>query len=111
VEASVSDHRSQCERILELLRRADGEWVGAPTLALVSIQYSSRLWTIRHRWGIAVENKVETVNGTKCGWFRIVPEAEKRAMAALVPAPEPESKPDATLFDLGKRSIQHRDDG
>ncbi len=64
-------HKTQEARILELLVRAHGAWVPAPELAAVSLQYSSRVFSLR-RAGLAIENKIENASeGSRRGYFRL----------------------------------------
>ncbi len=62
--------RNQCGRVLGLLIEARGGWVPAPALAAVSLQYCSRIFSLR-RAGLAIENKVEIRDGIKRGYFRL----------------------------------------
>jgi hypothetical protein len=73
--------------MLGRLVRAHGGWVPAPELAECGgLQFSARLFEIRHDLGFNVENRIETVNGTKKSWYR------------LRPGPQP-SKPQTTPIE------------
>lgn len=68
----MTDARSQRDKTLAVLVAARGEWVPATKLAAISLQYSSRVFEIRKKLGIAVENRTTIVNGVKHGEFRLV---------------------------------------
>ncbi|MGH9503832.1 MAG: hypothetical protein ACRD20_13345 [Terriglobales bacterium] len=65
----MSRKASHSERILNLLQASWPNWVPAPELAKISLQYSARIFSLRKHFEIA--NKVEIRNGTKCGFFRL----------------------------------------
>ena len=70
-KAETSHRRNQCERILELLRGANGQWVPLPRILDLRIsQYSARIFTLR-REGHQIENKTQTVDGRRHSWFRL----------------------------------------
>ena len=99
----MADSLTQEERILNVLRAAWPEWVPAPQLAQISLQYSARIFSLRKRYEIS--NRVEIVNGVRHGFFKLGPHpipnnrelrAQRRATAEEMPKPQPA----ATLFDL-----------
>ena len=104
---------SQEERILWQLSAAFPEWVPAPSLAKISLQYSSRIFSLRHKgWQIA--NRVEVRNGVKQGYFRLAtpgtfpnPQHGRSATSTLIQKPAPGG--DMSLF--GNLALEHRDDG
>ena len=108
--ANGSIHRNaiQSDRILSILRSANGTWVPLPEiLALGIAQYNSRIWDLRKR-GLNIENRTETVDGVRHSWFRFVesPAPEPPAPQAIKPAVEWKDRPRITglpLFDLGVR--------
>jgi len=62
------------------------QWVPLPEILSLRIsQYSARIHEARHKWGLKIENRTETVNGAKHSWFRLL-ESESRAPAEW-PAP------------------------
>jgi hypothetical protein len=65
---------TQEDKILDLLRSSYPNWVSAPELASISLQYNARIFALRRR-GWTILNKVKTVNGVKHGSFRLAPEA------------------------------------
>jgi hypothetical protein len=66
---------SQCGRILRLLQANAGAWVSLPEiLALKISQYGTRIKELRDEWGFTIENRIETVNGARHSWFRLVNE-------------------------------------
>lgn len=99
-------HKSQGDRILELLKSRPE--VSALELAGVSLQYSARVVELR-RAGHKISNRVETVNGSKRGYFRL--ERPK----ALTPQPSPSKDGDGhALFSAEQLSgcaTEWRDDG
>lgn len=99
--------KTQSERIVALLRERRGEWVPAPELARISLQYSARLHHIRHEMHLPVVNRVDWVNGAKHGFFKLLSEIEQRALACIAPV----RAETASLFRDGELREQHRDDG
>jgi hypothetical protein len=69
----VTDARKTGEqRILAILQSAWPNEVPAPTLANISLQYSSRIHGLRKK-GWIICNRLAIVNGTKHGFFRLGP--------------------------------------
>jgi hypothetical protein len=100
---------TQEARILLLLQAAFPNWVPAPRLADISLQYSSRIFALR-RQGWKISNKIEICGGEKRGYFRLGPvplprSRELRASQQKVADPLID-RPDS-LFD----DERHRDDG
>jgi biotin operon repressor len=102
----------QRERVLQILQAANGAWVPLPEiLALGIAQYSARIHELRRelrREGFDIENRMESLGGSRHSWFRLVP----RAIQPPTPKPEPadeipwEQRQPVTglpLFDLGLR--------
>jgi hypothetical protein len=92
--------RTQEDGILAILESRGSEWTPAPDLARISLQYGRAIYVLRKRRGIAIENKVEIVDGVRHGFFRLAPSPRttvtKKSLADETPS----------LFgDL------HRDDG
>jgi hypothetical protein len=99
----VTDALTQEQRILNLLHAAWPEWVPAPELARISLQYCARIFSLRKRFQIS--NRVKTINGRRCGFFKLGPppipsnrelRAQRRATAEQMPQPQLAE----TLFDL-----------
>jgi len=64
---------TQTDRIVALLRERSPNWVPlTEILGLRISQYAARIYQARHEWGLNIENRVETVNGKKHSWFRLV---------------------------------------
>jgi hypothetical protein len=63
--------KHQEDRILWLLQSAWPNWVPAPALSRIALQYGSRIFTLRHRRGILIANRVRIVDGVKHGEFRL----------------------------------------
>ena len=79
--SSLESRPTQTGRIVDLLRSHKGQWVPLPEILSLGIsQYSARIHEARHRWGLDIENRVETVNGKKHSWFRLL-ESEPEAQA------------------------------
>ena len=53
---------TQCDLILQALQAANGEWVSMPQLAAAgeSLNVHSRIDELRHKRGIAIENRTES---------------------------------------------------
>jgi hypothetical protein len=111
------DPRTQEERILFLLQEAWPNWVSAPELAKISLQYSARIHALRHKRGVPISNKVERqADGKKHGYFRFGPAPTPRSSvlrqqktaqtSAAVPADQDHIP---LLFD--NLTPRHRDDG
>ena len=96
---------TQETRILALLQASWPEWVPAPTLAAVSLQYAARIHALRKR-GWLIANRIETKNGIKRGFYRLgprpIPPSSELRPAKRAPMPAP------MLFDPPEG---HRDDG
>jgi hypothetical protein len=63
----------QSEKLLALLRSAHGAWVPLPDiLALGLAQYNARIWDLRNKRGLNIENRTEIIKGVRHSWFRLV---------------------------------------
>jgi len=69
-DAPQSARKSQRQQILKLLLDARGQWVPAPTLAAISLQYSARVRELRLD-GWRIDNRCPVVRGVKRGEFRL----------------------------------------
>jgi hypothetical protein len=70
--ATLQRRPTQCERILEVLRDANGEWVPLPKiLALGIAQYNARIFQLRAA-GHDIENRTEEVDGETHSWYRLL---------------------------------------
>jgi len=69
-DAPHGARRSQRQQILKLLLDARGQWVPAPALAAISLQYSARVRELRLD-GWRVDNRCPVVRGVKRGEFRL----------------------------------------
>lgn len=81
---------TQAEKILWLLHSAWPNWVPAPELAKISLQYSARIFSLRKKgWQIA--NRVEMVDGKRHGEFRLGarPVPSSVELRRAVPSPTP----------------------
>jgi hypothetical protein len=102
--------RTQEQRILYLLQAAWPNWMPAPVLARVSLQYGARIFALRRK-GWMIDNRVEIVDGVRHGSFRLgsAPVSSSRELRQCQEPPTPEA---ATLFgDLTPETMRHRDDG
>ena len=72
---SRTDSRnSQRGRALRLLIEARGGWVSAPELANVGgLQFQTRVYELRHKLGLHIENYVECRGGKRFSRYRLVP--------------------------------------
>jgi hypothetical protein len=109
----VSDARkSQGDRILWVLQAGWPNWVPAPELAKISLQYNARIFSLRRR-GWLIPNRVEVVDGVRHGFFRLGPRPvlsskELRQRAGRSPI----TPVSGSLFgDLTPETARHRDDG
>ncbi len=68
----MSLRQTQRDRILDLLRSREGEWVALPQILDLHIgQYNARILELR-RAGIEIENKTERDQaGVTHSWYRI----------------------------------------
>jgi hypothetical protein len=99
----TSRNTIQSERILAVLRSANGAWVPLPEiLALGVAQYNARIFELR-RHGLTIENRTETVDGVRHSWFRLVDPPAATGPEPSKPAVEWKDRPRLTglpLFDL-----------
>jgi hypothetical protein len=100
--------RSQQKRILWALQAAFPDWVPAPALSRISLQYSARIYTLR-KAGWQIANRVEVgSDGVKRGYFRL-------ATPGTLPNPTSKTGPppiaDNSLFGTITPVQRHRDDG
>jgi hypothetical protein len=49
-----------------------GEWVEAPRLAKISLQYCRVIASLRRKHFV-IENRVETIRGVRHGFYRLIP--------------------------------------
>lgn len=69
--AMTDARKTQESRILWLLQASWPNWVPAPELAKISLQYSRAIHSLRHRDGWLIENDIRTVDGKKHGFFKL----------------------------------------
>jgi hypothetical protein len=69
--AEQSSYRTQRDRILQLLRDANGGWVPLPELVKLAAQYSARVAELRAQ-GHVIENRTEWAGRQRHCWFRLV---------------------------------------
>jgi hypothetical protein len=73
---------TQESRIRQLLEEQSGDgWVSALELSRISLQYCARICCLR-KAGMKIENRIETVDGTRHGFYRI---ARPAVQGALIP--------------------------
>ncbi len=111
MQGTIPDSRqTQRGRILGLLVSARGSWVGLPEILDLHIsQFGARIKELR-ALGFDISNRMETVDGEKRSWYRLVPgptHANELPERLPVSAPVLQDS-QATLFDL---AVRHRDDG
>ena len=61
------------EKILWALQAAWPNWVPAPELVKICLQYSRAIHSLRHKRGFLIANRVEIVNGVKVLLFLLGP--------------------------------------
>src|SRR5690349_8354193 len=85
---STTEHfTKQSQKILEVLRAANGAWVPLPEILSLGIaQYNARVYELRRR-GFDIQNKTEIVDGVKHSAYRLIEGDQFRL------APEGESLP------------------
>jgi hypothetical protein len=103
---------TQDDRILHLLQAAWPSWTPAPALSRISLQYGSRVHSLRRK-GFQISNKIEIRNGVKHGYFRLgsaplpsnreLRASQQKVADALI------DHPDSLFGSL--TSERHRDDG
>lgn len=70
---------NQRERILALLKAADGGWVPLPRiLALGIAQYNARIFELKHYHRHRIVNRTRVVGGVRHSEFRLVKPGEER---------------------------------
>jgi hypothetical protein len=68
----MSDRATQRAQVLHLLVEYDGGWVPLPAILHLGIaQYNARIFELR-KDGHTIENKTETLDGTRHSWYRLV---------------------------------------
>src|ERR1019366_10121287 len=65
--------KTQRDRILGLLVQSRGGWVSWPEITALAAQYGTRILELR-RLGFRIENRTQTVAGSRHSWFRLCPE-------------------------------------
>jgi len=53
-------------------------------LSMGARNYSARIWTARHKFGLQIENRTEVVDGIRHSLFRVVPDNAPRTVAPAV---------------------------
>jgi Helix-turn-helix domain len=101
----MSIRHKQTDAILALLEEANGQWVPLPAILQLGIaQYNSRILELR-RTGHRIENRVESANGARHSWYRLVvrgqqPIQQNQQLPSLAPIGANES---ATLGPIDPR--------
>jgi hypothetical protein len=57
-----------------------GEWVEAPRLSKISLQYCRVIASLRKKQFV-IENRVETVNGVRHGFYRLIQPRDARSQS------------------------------
>jgi helix-turn-helix protein len=75
----MSQRKLQRQKLLELLRKFNGNWCALPAILDLGIaQYNARIFELR-REGYVIENKVErATDGVRHSWYRLVPREMQR---------------------------------
>jgi hypothetical protein len=84
-------NNTQENRILWLLSAAWPNWTPAPELAKISLQYNSRIFSLRRQKGWLIENRVRVDGRTRHGEFRLgsssVPSSRELRQPKVTPTP------------------------
>jgi len=99
---------SQEQKIFEVLRSRGSAWTGAPELSQISLQYCRAISCLRKR-GIAIENRVDVVDGVRHGYYRLVQPAlritDRNASSVTAPLLTPSNpQPEPGLFSAAELS-------
>ena len=81
--SALENRPTQTARIVAMFRERSPNWVPlTDILALRISQYGARIYQARHKWGLNIENRTETIDGKKHSWFRLVepPPAESLSL-------------------------------
>jgi hypothetical protein len=78
----MTNHAAQQERILQVLKDAQGEWV--PLGKIINppygqgkiAQYNARIWDLRKQ-GYTIENKKRHINRITHSWYRLITEGQQ----------------------------------
>jgi hypothetical protein len=70
----MSERLAQCERILRLLRRYEGNWVPLPEIMSLKIASHTRRIHELRKSGHAIELRRESVNGQTHTAYRLLPQ-------------------------------------
>jgi len=97
------NHRTQEDKILDLLTSRGQTWTPAPELCRIALQYAARIYALRRR-GFRIENKVELCGHTKHGFYRL----HQEPLITRHDTPQSQPAGAALLFEPEER---HRDDG
>lgn len=116
-DGPVESRKGQRERILKKLLDVAGAWVPASDLVAESLQYSSRIFELRHHENFQIENRVERRAGKKIGYFRLKQYVTVES-GQLVTTPartasdqRPETERGEIAPLLFPEMMHHRDDG
>ena len=108
--ARVKRRPTQNERLAQEFWSRRGEWISLVEILNIRpriSQFSARIWELRHRWGLDIENRKVWVDGECHSWFRLV---EPQSSSAPASAAKPAEKP-GELFPGYSPEMRHRDDG
>jgi hypothetical protein len=96
----------QSEKLLALLRSAHGGWVSLPDiLALGLAQYNARIWDLRNKRGLNIENRTEIIKGVRHSWFRLLDSPAPSASQSVKEKTNPANSATSTSSDWYERSV------
>ena len=99
------DSKTQRGRILKRLLEARGAEVAAPELAQIGgLQFQTRIYELRHKFGFQIENRQERTAGQIHSWYQLLPRATESSLQPAATQNNPRLFPDdAPLrhLDLG----------
>jgi hypothetical protein len=102
--SGVLNAKTQRARILRLLIAARGGWVSLPEIMECAAQYNARIWELRNRLGLEIENKTECDDsGVVHSWYRLVKSPASSTPELAKPARDWPPRRTGLLFDLEPR--------
>jgi hypothetical protein len=99
--------KTQRARILRLLIEARGAWVPLPEIMACAAQYNARILELRRAGFNIPKPRIETVNGQKHTWYRLLPSPAATPVSSFSAAKQSKSweqvcaERDRKLAELG----------
>jgi hypothetical protein len=92
--------KNQEDKILWALQASWPNWVPAPELAKIALQYCRVICHLRHKRGWVISNRVEVVDGVRHGFYRL---GERPTPSSKELRRRASPSPAATLPPIGGR--------